>query len=100
MNPADAKKGEDAQGLAVQALAFIAADPQLLPRFLALTGIEPAGIRAAAREPGFMAGVLHFILAHEPTLLAFAASAEIRPAAVGDALRALPEGDERHDRSV
>lgn len=100
MNPADAKKGEDAQALAVQALAFIAADPQLLPRFLALTGIEPAGIRSAAREPGFMAGVLHFILAHEPTLLAFAASAETRPAAVGDALRALPEGDERYDRSV
>lgn len=100
MNPAGAKKTGEAQALAVEALGFIAADPQLLPRFLALTGIEPAAIRLAAREPGFLAGVLHFILAHEPTLLAFADSAEIRPAAVGDALRALPQGDERHDRSV
>ena len=61
MNPADA------EALAVTALGFVAADPELLPRFLALTGIDGAQVRKAAQEPGFLAGVLDFILAHEPT---------------------------------
>lgn len=100
MKPADSARSEQAESIAVQALGFVAADPELLPRFLALTGIEPAAIRAAAREPGFLAGVLQFVLAHEPTLLAFAEAAELRPAAVMEALRALPQGDERYDGSV
>jgi hypothetical protein len=79
----------DAEALAIEALGFIAADPDLLPRFLALTGIEASSIRMAAREPGFMAGVLNFVLAHEPTLLSFAASS---PGSVAAAARALPFG--------
>lgn len=95
-----ADAAEQAEALAVEALGFVAADPELLPRFLALTGIEASGIRAAAREPGFLAGVLQFILAHEPTLLAFAQAADVPPGRVVQALRALPQGDERYDRSV
>jgi len=63
---------EEAENIAVKALGFIAADPELLPRFLAITGIDVQSIRKAAAEPGFLAGVLQFILAHEPTLLRFA----------------------------
>ncbi|MEQ9178864.1 MAG: DUF3572 domain-containing protein, partial [Nitratireductor sp.] len=62
---------QTAEALAIQALGFVAADPVLLPRFLALTGIEASEIRRAAAEPGFLAGVLNFLLAHEPTLTAF-----------------------------
>jgi len=91
---------EDAEDLAIHALGFIAADSDLLPRFLALTGIEASQIRQAAREPGFLAGVLQFIVAHEPTLLRFADSADVSPKAVGEALRALPFGAEHHDRSA
>ena len=82
----------DAEALAIEGLGFIAADPDLLPRFLALTGIEASSIRMAAREPGFLAGVLNFILAHEPTLLSFAASAGISPDSVAASARALPFG--------
>lgn len=89
-----------AEDVAVSALGYIAADAQLLPRFLAVTGIEPSMIRSAAREPGFLAGVLGFILAHEPTLLQFAEQAAISPEEVAAAQRALPLGDERHERSV
>jgi hypothetical protein len=67
----DIRKRENAEALAIQALGFVAADPELLPRFLAITGIEAQAIRQAAREPGFLAGVLQFIVAHEPTLLGF-----------------------------
>lgn len=91
---------QNAEEIAIAALGFIAADSELLPRFLAITGIEVSTIRAAAREPGFLAGVLHFIAAHEPTLMAFAAATEIEPAAVLAAMRALPQGDDRHERST
>ena len=40
-----------AEGLAVAALGFIAAEPERLGRFLALSGIGPDSIRTAAREP-------------------------------------------------
>ncbi len=91
---------EAAQALAIQALGFIASDPALLPRFLAITGIEAGHIRAAAVQPGFMAGVLQFILAHEPTLLQFAQQADIDPAEVGRACNALPLGDGTYERST
>jgi Protein of unknown function (DUF3572) len=91
---------QDAEELAVAALSYIAADPVLLPRFLALTGIEAASIRHAAREPGFLAGVLAFVVAHEPTLVGFAEHASIEPATVTEALQALPTGDARYDRST
>lgn len=88
---------EQAEAVAIQALAFIASDPQLLPRFLALTGIEAADIRHAAQEPGFLAGVLQFILAHEPTLLAFSDASGIAPQAVADAHQNLPFGENGWD---
>jgi hypothetical protein len=91
---------EEAEALAVNALAFVASDPELLPRFLAITGIEAGSIRQAAREPGFLAGVLQFILAHEPTLMRFAEETGTPPAAVGKALRALPSGDDNYEAST
>ena len=54
----------------------------------------------AAREPGFLAGVLQFVANHEPTLLSFAESAGIKPQTVMDAMRALPLGNEDYDRSI
>lgn len=91
---------DTAEAIAVEALAFVAADPELLSRFLAVTGVEAADIRAAARQSGFLAGVVSFIAAHEPTLLAFAAGAQRPPEAVLAAMRALPGGDARYERST
>ena len=91
---------ENAEALAIRALGFVAADPELLPRFLAITGIEAGAIRQAAREPGFLAGVLHFIAAHEPSLMRFSEETGIPPQQVSAALRALPFGDDSHDRSA
>jgi len=86
-----------AEEIAIAALGFVAADPVLLPRFLSITGIEASEIRSAARAPGFLAGVLQFIAAHEPTLLAFAQAAGRNPDSIAAALRALPGGDPRFD---
>jgi hypothetical protein len=73
---------EMAETLAIQALAFIAEDPERLASFLGASGIDPAGIRGAAREPRFLAGVLEHMLGDETLLLAFADSAGIDPALV------------------
>ena len=91
---------EAAEGLAIAALGFVAADPVLLPRFLAITGIEAGQIRQAAREPGFLAGVLQFLMAHEPTLTAFCEASGHEPAHVAAALRVLPFGDDRFEAST
>lgn len=91
---------EEAEAVAIRALGFVASDPELLPRFLAITGIEAQSIRRAASEPGFLAGVLQFILAHEPTLMRFCEETGAPPASVGKALRALPLGDDNHEHSL
>ncbi|HEV2899100.1 DUF3572 domain-containing protein [Mesorhizobium sp. AaZ16] len=91
---------QNAETIAIEALGFVAADPELLPRFLAITGIEAQSIREAAREPGFLAGVLQFILAHEPTLMKFSEASGLAPATVAGALRRLPLGDDSHDIST
>ncbi len=70
---------EAARELAIAALGFIASDTEELSRFLALTGIDPGAIRIAAKEPGFLAGVLAYISGNERTLLAFAAHASVAP---------------------
>ncbi|RCS21980.1 DUF3572 family protein [Phyllobacterium salinisoli] len=91
---------DQAQTMAVKALAFLAQDDELLPRFLSLTGIQANDIRTAAREPGFLAGVLQFYLAHEPTLMRFCEATGSNPMDIQRALHALPGGDEAWDRQV
>jgi hypothetical protein len=75
--------------LAIQALSFLAEEPQSLNRFLDMTGVSLAQLRAAAIEPGFLAGVLEHMLGDENLLLAFARSAGIDPAEVARAASAL-----------
>jgi len=83
---------EAAEGLAIQALTFIAGDGERLGRFLAITGIGPDQIRAAAREPHFLAGVLEHIASDERLLTDFAAEADIDPTEVGKTQAALGGG--------
>jgi len=80
---------EAAEALAVQAFTFLAGEPERLGRFLALTGIGPERIRAAAAEPGFLAGVLEHLSGDEALLRAFADQAAIDPAEVARARAVL-----------
>jgi len=86
---------EAAEMLAIQALAFIAEEPERMADFLSVTGIAPDAIRAAAGEPDFLAAVLEHMLGDEILLLAFADSAGIDPAGVALAHRALGSQRER-----
>ena len=65
---------KEAEALAIQALAFIAGDGERLGRFLAVTGIGPSEIRAAAREPGFLSGVLDYVTSDQRLIADFASS--------------------------
>ncbi|WP_372426779.1 DUF3572 domain-containing protein [Salinarimonas chemoclinalis] len=71
-----------AEGIAVAALGLIAADEERLARFLALTGLDPGGLRAAAAEPGFLAAILDHVVAEEELLLAVAEAAGESPEVV------------------
>jgi Protein of unknown function (DUF3572) len=82
-----------ASELAIEALGFIAADPEQLSRFLALSGIDPGAIRRAAAEPGFLGGVLAYVAGNERTLLAFAAEAGVAPEEVEKARTVLAGAD-------
>ena len=74
-----------AETLAIQALTYLAGEPERLARFLASTGISPDSLRAAAREPLFLAGVLDHLATDEVLLTDFAVQANIDPLAVGEA---------------
>ena len=84
-----------AEEIAVQALGFLAGDAEHLSRFLAITGLEPANLREAAKTPEFLAGVLSFIGEDESLIRAFAANAGLAPDAVGKACETLAARWER-----
>ncbi|MGU3574891.1 DUF3572 domain-containing protein [Brucellaceae bacterium C25G] len=85
-------RNEQAEALAIEALIWLSQEPELMSRFLTLTGIDASAIRDAAREPGFLGGVLQFLLAHEPTLMRFCEATQTEPASVVNAARQLPGG--------
>jgi hypothetical protein len=89
MKERSSQSRETAEMLAVQALAFIAEEPERLTGFLAATGINIEDIRTAATEPRFLAGVLEHMLGDDRLLIAFADSAGIDPAAVARAAGTL-----------
>lgn len=91
---------QTAETIAIRALAALASDDALLQRFLAVTGIAASDIRAAAAQPGFLAGVLAFYTAHEPSLVELARQLGEQPEAIVAAARALPLGDDRYERST
>ncbi|WP_421724651.1 DUF3572 domain-containing protein [Bauldia sp.] len=79
----------DAESLAVSALAYLADSPDDLSRFLALTGLTPDMVRDAAGEPGFLVGVLDYLLGDERLLMAFAEDAGVPPETIADVRRRI-----------
>jgi len=89
---------EVAETMAIQALTFIAGDTERLGRFLAVTGIGPSEIRAAAREPRFLAGVLEYLVSDHKLAAEFAAEAHCDPDHLAKAYVAL--GGEPWEREI
>lgn len=80
---------DEADRIAISGLGFLAGDPEILSRFLALSGVDLGHLRAAAAEPGFLGGVLAFIAGDEKCLLAFSGSSGHAPEVVAGAFHRL-----------
>jgi len=89
---------EVAEIVAIQALSFIAGDPERLGLFLAESGIGPESLRAAAADPRFLTSVLDFVMRDDATVKAFAAASELHPTNIAAARQAL--GDPHWERDV
>lgn len=87
-----------AEIVAVQALGFIAGDPERLGLFLAESGIGPETLRNAAADPQFLASVLDFVLRDDATVKAFANVSQLHPTNIAAAREVL--GDPRWERDV
>jgi hypothetical protein len=78
-----------AEIVAIQALSFVAGDPERLGAFLAESGIGPETLRGAAADPRFLASVLDFVMRDDATVKAFAAASEHHPTTIAAAHQAL-----------
>ena len=80
---------EVAEIVAIQALSFLASDPERLGQFLSESGIGPQTLRTSAADPKFLAGVLDFILRDDATVKAFADLSKLTPETVANARETL-----------
>ena len=69
----------DAEALALAALAATLTDERRAERFLSLTGLSPDGIRSRIDDPALMAACIGFLEAHEPDLIAVAEVIGVKP---------------------
>ena len=89
---------EVAEIVAVQALGFIAGEPERLGLFLAESGIGPETLRTAATDPHFLASVLDFVMRDDATVKAFAEASQLHPTNIAAAHQALT--DPKWERDV
>jgi hypothetical protein len=82
---------EVAEIVAVQALSFIAGEPERLGLFLAESGIGPETLRTAAADPRFLASVLDFVMRDDATVKAFASAVQLDPTNIAAAHQALTD---------
>jgi hypothetical protein len=73
---------EQAEILALEALAWLAGQPDAIARFLTISGLEASDLRLAVGDSGLQASVLDYLLANESLLLDFCQSASLKPQAV------------------
>jgi hypothetical protein len=88
---------EVAEIVAIQALSFIAGDPQRLGSFLAESGIGPETLRTAAADPHFLGSVLDFILRDDATVKALAEVSQLHPTNIAAARQVLGDPDWERD---
>jgi hypothetical protein len=89
---------EVAEIVAIQALSFIAGDPERLGAFLAESGIGPETLRTAAADPRFLSSVLDFVMRDDATVKAFASVSELHPTNIAAAHQAV--NDPQWERDV
>ncbi len=91
----DGRPALDIEEIGVGILNFLAADPERLERFLAITGLTSATLRAAANASGFGESLLDYLATDERLLTAFAEDQALDPARLEAYRQSLaPRGDD------
>ena len=87
---------DQAEAVAIDALGWLAGQPDALGRFLAMSGADPAELRARVADRAFLGFVMDFLLSEEALLLAFCQDRGLPPDAPMRIRAALPGGDVPH----
>jgi len=83
---------ETAETVALQALAWLAANDDLLPVFLGATGASLSDLKAAADQPEVLASILDFLCMDDAWVTGFCEAAGLAYDAPARARQALPGG--------
>lgn len=75
--------------LAVEVLGWLVGDDERLARFVIESGLDPATLRASARDPGFLTAVLDHVMGDELRLIACAQALDVRPEKIAAAWQKL-----------
>ncbi|MEM1430678.1 MAG: DUF3572 domain-containing protein [Pseudomonadota bacterium] len=87
---------EDAETVALQALAWVVGNEDLLPVFLGSTGASASDLRERAGDPEFMGAVLDFLIMDDAWIASFCQASGFAPEAPVLARQALPGGNLPH----
>jgi hypothetical protein len=79
----------DAETIALAALAATLSDARRAQRFLDLSGIDTVELRRRADERELLSALIRFLEAHEPDLVAVAEEVGVAPEALVEARRTL-----------
>ncbi len=82
-------KREQAETLAIDALAWLADDQERLGHFLNASGAAVEDLRTRAQEPEFLGFILDFLMLDDENILAFSQFSNQQPNAVEQARHAL-----------
>ena len=87
---------ESAETVALQALAWLAGNDDLLPVFLGSTGASADDLVAGAARPDFLGSVLDFLLMDDAWIIAFCDAQGLAYHVPMQARAALPGGEMMH----
>ena len=68
-----------ARALGDMCLHYLAENPAQLAEFMTMTGYSPDALRKAAGGPGLDRGLIDYVAANEPLLLAVCANNSLKP---------------------
>lgn len=85
-----------AETLALQALAWLVSNDELLPVFMGASGAGQDEIRVRATDPAFLGGVLDFLMMDDAWIMAFCDATETPYEYPMQARAALPGGAQVH----
>lgn len=87
---------ETAETTALQVLAWLVGNEELLPVFLGATGASEGNLRETASDPEFLGSVLDFVLMDDAWVIAFCDAHSMAYERLMEARQLLPGGGNVH----